>query len=269
VTLTEIPLLVKGKGRPSGDVCSTLAIRFVDPVTQKKYWRCIAWRNEGQQKCDFTYSGNPAEKRVLAHSVKCSKLSEEQKRWALDKNASSSLGAKVTAMEAKSTGTVIADPSRAAAESMSLPVNPKTTFVHDFTKVGQAQRSEKINHNILKLICVRGLVPNILDSQEWKEFITFLAATGPSRHYVPTSSTTFLRDLIPAEAAYVRKEVLKRLENERNLTLTFDGTNTRKAQSVYTTHVTTKARRSYWMDSHENSLESHTAEWVKDILLKV
>jgi hypothetical protein len=152
--LSEIPLFIKGKGRPPGDICSRLAIRFEDPVSGKKYWRCVAWRNEGQGKCDILNSGNPAEKRVLAHSVKCLKLSDEQRKWALNKNASCSLGAKVQAAESKSAVNLKNSGPRTSRGTAESAPNPMVSLVHDFTKAGQAQWSQKINHCILKLICV-------------------------------------------------------------------------------------------------------------------
>jgi hypothetical protein len=71
------------------------------------------------------------------------------------------------------------------------------------------------------------------------------------------------------EAAYVRKQIVDRLKQERNLTLTFDGNSTRKPQSVYTMHVMTQDRTSYLVEGFEGSDERHTATWVKDKVLKV
>lgn len=59
------------------------------------------------------------------------------------------------------------------------------------------------------------------------------------------------------------------LRKEENLTLTFDGNSTRKPQSVYTMHVTTKDRDSYFVDGYEGSDKHHTAVWIKDKVLKV
>jgi hypothetical protein len=59
------------------------------------------------------------------------------------------------------------------------------------------------------------------------------------------------------------------LQKEQNLTLTFDGNSTRKPQSVYTVHITTKNRDSYFVDGYEGSDERHMAAWIKDKVLKV
>ena len=116
----------------------------------------------------------------------------------------------------------------------------------------------------MKLICVAGLVPRILDSREWKEFM----ATANLKYH-PTPSDKFEEEIIPNEAAFVRKQVMEILRKEENLTLTFDGNSTRKPQSVYTVHVTTKDRDSYFVDGYEGSDEHHTAVWIKDKVLKV
>lgn len=86
----------------------------------------------------------------------------------------------------------------------------------------------------MKLICVRGLVPNILDAPEWRDLIQLLC---PRVH--------FLDKIIPQEAVYVRDRTIKLLQDLDYLVLTFDGTGTRKPEGLYTTHVTKKERTSY------------------------
>ena len=81
----------------------------------------------------------------------------------------------------------------------------------------------------MKLICVAGLVPHVLDSLEWKEFMSI---ANPK--YSITSSDAFEEKIIPDEAAFVCKQVMEILQKEKNLTLTFDGNSTQKPQSVYT-----------------------------------
>ena len=99
----------------------------------------------------------------------------------------------------------------------------------------------------MKLICVRGLVPNILDAPEWRDLIQLLCP----RVHIP-SSTTFLDKIIPQEAVYVR---------ERTIEL--------KKEGLYTTHVTTPDHRSYFVHGYDGAGEHHTSDWIKDKLLKV
>jgi hypothetical protein len=93
---------------------------------------------------------------------------------------------------------------------------------------------KRIDHIIMRLICVCGLVPNILDSPEWKELVTTLNGS-----YSPTSASTFQDKYIPQEAAHIQKRQLECLCNEQNITITFDGTMTCKPHSFYTAHATT------------------------------
>ncbi|KAK2459404.1 hypothetical protein APHAL10511_008580, partial [Amanita phalloides] len=64
----------------------------------------------------------------------------------------------------------------------------------------------KVNHIIMHLICIRGLIPNVIDSPEWKELMEIL---NPSYH--PTSSSMFSHDIIPKEAAYVHSKQIELL----------------------------------------------------------
>ena len=123
---------------------------------------------------------------------------------------------------------------------------------------------QEVDHIIMRLICVRGLVPNLIDSPEWKELMQKLSGI-----YKPTSGDTFRDSYIPKEAAFVRNSQIDLLKKEENLTLTFDGTTIRKQESFYTAHATTPARDTYFLDGHEGTGEHHNAEWIMDKLLKV
>ena len=161
-----------------------------------------------------------------------------------------------------------------ASKQASLPlVSPgssddklkQTTIDTGAVAAGRKELRSKLNHLVLKLICVRGLVPDLIDSTEWREFV--LEAT--KGRYESASSTTFLTSYIPSEASHIRKLQYQRLQTLRNLTITFDGGTTRKPQSVYTVHITTIDRKVYFMEGHEASGESHTAEHIKDFLFTV
>lgn len=95
---------------------------------------------------------------------------------------------------------------------------------------------DEVDHIIMRLICVRRLVPNLIDSFEWKELMQKLSGT-----YKPTSGDTFFDKHIPKEGAFVRNHQIEILKKEENLTLTFNGTTTRKLHSFYTAHATTPA----------------------------
>lgn len=123
---------------------------------------------------------------------------------------------------------------------------------------------EEVDLLIVRLICVRGLVPNVIDSPEWKELMQKLNGI-----YRPTSSNVFCDKYIPSEASFVRKSQIEILKKEENLTLTFDGTTSRRQESFYTAHATTPARETYFLDGHEGTGEHHDTAWIMDKLLKV
>lgn len=116
----------------------------------------------------------------------------------------------------------------------------------------------------MQLVCVRGLVPNILDSLEWKELMNKLNGI-----YKPSSSDLFCDTFIPQEAVFVRSKQIELLKAEEDLTLTFDGTTIHSNESFYTAHATTPSRQSFFLDGHEGSGESHNRTWITDNLMKV
>lgn len=122
---------------------------------------------------------------------------------------------------------------------------------------------QEVDHIILRLICVRGVAPTLVDSPEWKEL---MAKLNPRYH--PSSSTTFVNNYIPKEAVAVRQSQLAELKKHNNLTLTFDGMSTREPQSLYTVHATTPSRETYFLDGYEDSTSRHTINWVKEKLFK-
>jgi hypothetical protein len=201
--------------------------------------------------------------------VSCRYLSSNLKELAKDYAAQSSLDATLNlsttpARADISTGSESVKPTNPILTAVPAATVTEKSFTLDFTNAGRKQLQAKLDHCIMKLICVAGLVPRILDSSEWKEF---MATANPKYH--PTPSDKFEEEIIPNEAAFVQKQVMEILQKEENLTLTFDGNSTRKPQSVYTVHVTTKDRDSYFVDGYEGSDEHHTAVWVKDKVLKV
>jgi hypothetical protein len=220
--------------------------------------------------CTFYRAGNPQKNRILPHAAQCRFLSDELKAYAGDTVASMLLGAKLeqasmaspstSSQHSQSTGAPESDTGK--SKTRKLPVPSKLEL--DFTAMGNKTMQEKVNHSIMKLICVNGLVPNILDSDNWAELMTVL-----NHRYKVTHADDFTRTIIPNEAAHVRKLALARLRKEQNLTLTFDGNSTRQSDSVYFVHVTTKDRESYFLNGYEGSEERHTAEWVKDKIIKV
>lgn len=218
--------------------------------------------------------GNAQLDRVLKHATTCKALQlHDVDLWreAIQESGQSSLGAKleeepVAAQEKVTTGV------EGDGKPPLKKLKSQTTLDVDWLRqVGKKNKDEQLNlykakvdHVIMRLICVRGLLPSIIDSPEWRELMGLLNNT-----YHPTSADTFADKHIPQEAVYVREKQIERLRSINNLTLTFDGNTTQKPQSIYTVHATTPSHESYFLDAHEGSDERHTTEWVKDKLLKV
>ena len=218
--------------------------------------------------------GNASLDRVLKHSAGDCKVLQtwNQDLWrsAINESCHGALGAVMEAASGSSES-ILSDTQR---RGQPLPKKAKTQAVLDVTqlkaagkKAKDAQLSEfqdNVDHVIMWLICVHGLVPNIIDTPEWKELLALL-----NINYHPTSRDTFANKHIPREAVFVREKQIKILKELDDLTLTFDGTTTRKPHSVYTVHATTPARDTYFLDGHEGSNERHTLDWVTGKLMKV
>jgi hypothetical protein len=222
-------------------------------------WQCI------EPDCNFVRKGNAQLDRVLKHATTCKYLQANNVdvwKAALEESGQGSLGAQI---EGKST---VEPPVKRSRPSKM----PQGKLDLDWLRqMGQKAEDEelrlyqaRVDHVIMRLICVRGLVPNIVDSDEWKELMLILNST-----YRPTSADTFANKHIPREAVFVCQKQIEILHTIDNLTLTFDGNTTRKPHSIYMAHATTPSRDTYFLDAHEGSDERHTTEWVMDKLLKV
>ncbi|KAJ3748345.1 hypothetical protein DFH05DRAFT_1588223 [Lentinula detonsa] len=107
----------------------------------------------------------------------------------------------------------------------------------------EAEWQQLLDFCIMKAICLQGLLPKILDSNEWRELI----AVATKNRLKSTTTDAFEQKHIPHEAAHIHKETISLLRKEYNLTLlTFDGGDTRGPYSVYTVHVTTADRKTYF-----------------------
>lgn len=268
------------RGRKPDELLAKLAVKFQGP-DGKPSWKCIA------PKCLHTAKGNFQQSRILKHSVSCKHLREYDRDaydHAIRTAVGGSLGARrearrLEALETASstipaqvTGKPLTHASATTTGGSGNLISPDGTLnVATLRAEGAKRKSEQneifqddVDLIIVRLICVRGLVPNIIDTPEWKELMQKLNGI-----YQPTSGDAFRDVHIPNEAAFVRDEQIKLLKKEENLTLTFDGMTTRKQESFYTAHATTPARDTYFLDGHEGSGEHHNTEWIVDKLLTV
>ncbi|CDO75074.1 hypothetical protein BN946_scf184703.g4 [Trametes cinnabarina] len=257
-------------GRPVKEETRAFAVKCRHKESNKKYWRCLAPR------CTFFRAGPPQPKRILKHAMVCRAFPVDERRKANEFAAAYSLGAKLGEVQEEDVRAASSNKGGTTERSAGSPAGGVAVVSHAGSQpkqktlggavlaVGREELKAKLDFHIVKLICVRGLIPNVIDSREWKDFVH----TANPR-YKPTSSSTFADVHIPAEAAKIRILQIEYLRNQTHLTLTYDGATTQKPQSVYTIHVTTQDRRVFFMDGAETSRDSHTAEKVKSILLEV
>lgn len=244
------------KGKPS---IARLAVKYVSSIDNSPYFGCTA------EKCSWLQDGNASEDRLLKHAADCKHLSSENHNYAVSLQAGVALGVKIgTSHPTRSKASVSASTPISIAPAEHAPEVKSGGFFADFTGTGQKELQTRLNHCIMKLICVCGLVPNILDSDEWREFMSI---ANPK--YKVTSSSTFRDKHIPREAAHVHQETVKILRNHHNLTFTFDGNNTRGHESVYTGHFTTPDRQTFLFCGYEDTTVSHDHVWVKDHIFRV
>jgi hypothetical protein len=242
-----------GKGRKVKGAILHLSIAYTHPQTKKMFWGCIA------PECKHLRAGNRQLGRILMHSTDCKHLSADLADFAND-----------TAIEENAPGAKV-KPKRIRDDSEDQTLLHKkvktiqNTLVEIVVTTGKAKHEHAINLCIVELFCVRAIPAKVLDTPEWKKFV------GEATHskYNSPSSTTFTEKLVPAEAALVRSYQIKFLNTCVNLTLTFDGRSTRKPSSVYTVHITTADRETFFMEGCDATDEQHTAEFIDDLVTKV
>jgi hypothetical protein len=260
------------KGRKEDDLLKRLVIRHTSPEGNLSY-SCIA------PECDHRCAGNLQRARILRHSVKCQYLRAHDSAAFEDAVNSSRTGSLGAQLEAPSSHDVEASqPQKSSklqatfSDTLAGPITRQGTLnlapLRVAGKKANAEETKKyqnsVDHIIMRLICVRGLVPNVLDSPEWKELMNKLNGT-----YKPSSSDAFRDRFIPQEAVFVQSKQIELLKAEEDLTLTFDGTTIRSNESFYTAHATTPSRQSFFLDGHEGNGESHDRKWITDNLMKV
>ncbi|KAK1215885.1 hypothetical protein PQX77_021490 [Marasmius sp. AFHP31] len=233
------------KGRKTTNIVSRLCIKYVKTSgNQKNFFGCVS------AACNWLQQGNASKPRILKHAVVCKHLSSEDKQFAIDESAKESLGELIDVQDEKQAAQTTQAPSLAEFSFKSTHMvlrGPKlktNSVATDCTNAGRGELKQRLDFAIMKVICVGGMCPTMLDKECWKEI-----------H-------------ILKEAARIHKKTVEILQGSTNNLLTFDSNDTRGRESVYTTHYTTPDRRTFLFNGYEATEESHTGEWVKDIIVK-
>jgi hypothetical protein len=166
------------RGRKTDELLARLTIKGTGD-DGKKWWGCAA------PKCTHCNNGNIQCDRILKHTVKCKELQEYDHQAfndAVTASRDGSLGGQLFQSASESAGQ-----QEVASSTSHLALTP-LLFSGSQTKLnqhvtadgklniiplwnaGQKMKAEankkfqaEVNHIIMRLICVRGLVPNIVD----------------------------------------------------------------------------------------------------------
>lgn len=250
----DLPERDKRKGgRPRLDVLEKLAQACYhkdDPDT-------LLWRCSGA-KCGHTYTVR-LQRRFTRHAAKCSLQSGELRALALltaEKKAPGTILENLTAEEEKA-GTVQAVKVR-KLEGMGMVEKAAS-------KTGRARKNALANLKLVIFICTAGICTYTVERKSFRDFVHTLDSgyNLPHREQLET-------EMIPGEAARIRRLQLIELEGKRNLTVSFDGGTSTGREAFWTVHVSTaEGRKVYLLDAKEATSVSHTAEWIKDTVLEV
>ncbi|KAJ3804081.1 hypothetical protein F5876DRAFT_83821 [Lentinula aff. lateritia] len=135
--------------------------------TAKPGWTCIA------TKCTHQESGNNDSTRIKKHASSCLILAEEypdKYQWARSGMAKDSIGTKLLQVsEGVTSDTEENEPKQAKQTTLDINVFKEKGRQKD--KSMRADMQLRVDHLIIHLICARGLVPEILDSQEWHNLL--------------------------------------------------------------------------------------------------
>ena len=206
----------------------------------KSSWGCV------DKYCDCQQQGNAQPDQVLKHATTCKHLQANKiDLWeeAPEELGQDSLGPHID----EESGL---EPPLMGQRQSKLDLGTLCLTGHKSEEEQLQLYQNEVDHVIMQLICVQGLVPNIVDLDEWKELMSLLNGV-----YKPTSADMFITKHIPCEAIYVQQKQTDISCTTNNLTLTFNGSTTQKLQSIYTAHAMTPSHETYFLDAHQGSDE--------------
>lgn len=110
--------------------------------------------------------------------------------------------------------------------------NPPSLVLDLACEAGRKEIKEVLDNDVVMLVCVAGLPPWIADLPQWKTLLNHA-----TKGLYKLASKDVLRDNhIPATASWVRKKQMDYLKTQSNLTGTYDGSTTRRPQSIFSIH---------------------------------
>ena len=189
----------RGLGRKPDELLTKLVVKS-QGTDGKPSWSCIA------PKCSYTAKGFPQNSRVLKHSASCKALREYDEDAYDDAHRAAvggSLGSQLQQLEPSAKNSesnpsfstsspTIVSPSGSSLLTAKGTLDLKTLRTEGSKSKANSNKKfqHEVDHIIMRLICVRGLVPNLVDSPEWKELMQKLNGI-----YKPSFAVAKLREV--------------------------------------------------------------------------
>ncbi|KAL0566773.1 hypothetical protein V5O48_015229 [Marasmius crinis-equi] len=238
---------------------------------RKPGWHCIATPHG----CPLDRAGDMAQDHILQHAGICKYL--EQHKVDLWNDACTALSGDSLSMQIQELEeSEVAGSSRGLEDDKNNRAanrRPRTQTklpVKQLREEGKKEAKQhgdlydrQVNKIIMHLVTVSRLVPNLLNSGEWKELMYKL---NPN---YKVASVEDLSIMITKEAEYIREQQLKQLKKDNHVTVTFDGTSIRRNKEMFcTVHATTSDRDSYFVGAHWGADKHHTCAWIQEKIEK-
>ncbi|KAF7320731.1 DUF659 family protein [Mycena chlorophos] len=242
-------------GRKKDPLLEQLVTRWstIENGTTKHFHKCIA--------CETEWSGSPGTKRCFGHAAfGCDNMREQHPELATA--AATKLGKKsLTARQAAAAAVSDSESETdKPAEPKPKQVKLDTAALKNEGKKKAKKDWEPFNTQMallqVQLVTVAGVVPNVFDSDVWKEMA---ALANP--HWVPLSADQVQVE-IGLEAAMTVEQTRTALRMHEHNTISFDGTSMRRNQGLYTVHGITPKREEHFLHAHKGDKTRHTAKWV-------
>lgn len=246
-------IVKSGPGRTPDPLLNILTIAIGKSGGNVEKYRCAG---EG---CRHVWTSR-TKSRVFNHAKTCLLLPEAIRADVLKGMADSATGAQVAALAKSEPHTAVVSGENVHADSSA-----GSGLRSQLKAVYRKTLKTKGNHTLLCWWVDAGLAPHLLDSERFKTLCYVLS----NNEYVPPTCTAFSEVMLPTEQAYVQKVQLEYLQKQRYLTMTFDGSATRRRHGFYTVHVNTADGREFLVDMIDGHGVSHTGAWIKEGLIRV
>lgn len=253
VDLPDKPVKSKKGGAPRKLILerlTQLCHRKDDPSDRR--YRCIG------TGCRYSWKKRSST-RVLRHATECTKLDVLLQQEARNEAASKAPSRKLTVEE------VITDQKGGKSViKKAVEVHNAVDLFEKFKDKGLKERHKAADLAIVQLFCAAGIPPYLANRPEWQSTLQLLC---PS--YKPANRSKLEEQQIVEEAANVRNKAIAILQQQDNLTLSYDGGTTRGRDAFWTIHVSTENHKVYLLEGSDATDVSHSARWIRDFAMKV